>query len=131
MNRTIGIAIIVLAVLGLALYMNAQRQMGPTWSDGTYTGESARDDNNQYGKVDLMIKDGRITQVDYEEYDSQGNPKGANYPYQKAVEAQSTLEERLIETQDPEAVDNVSGATSTWNKFKEAATAALREAEQK
>ena len=30
MNGTIDIAIIVLAVLGLALYMNAQRQMGPT-----------------------------------------------------------------------------------------------------
>jgi major membrane immunogen (membrane-anchored lipoprotein) len=129
-NRTIGIVIVILAVLGLALYMNAQRQMGPTWNDGTFTGESKRDDNSQYGKVDLMIKDGRITQVDYEEYDSQGNVKGESYPYQKAIEAQSTLEERLIETQDPEAVDNVSGATSTWNKFKEAAAAALKEAEQ-
>ncbi|MGI6148281.1 MAG: DUF2292 domain-containing protein [Firmicutes bacterium] len=130
MNRTIGIVIVVLAVLGLALYMNAQRKMGPTWNDGTFTGESQRDDNNQYGKVELMIKDGKITQVDYEEYDSQGNPKGESYPYQLAVEAQSTLEERLIETQDPEAVDNVSGATSTWNKFKEAAAAALEKAEQ-
>ena len=39
MNRTIGIVIVILAVLGLALYMNAQRQMGPNWNDGTYTGE--------------------------------------------------------------------------------------------
>ncbi|HHT73263.1 MAG TPA: FMN-binding protein [Firmicutes bacterium] len=130
MNRTIGIVIVILAVLGLALYMNAQRQMGPNWNDGTYTGESQRDERSQYGKVDLMIKDGRITQVDYEEYDSDGNPKGASYPYQEAIEAQSTLEQRLIETQDPEKVDNVSGATGTWNKFKEAAAAALEKAKQ-
>lgn len=130
MNKTIASIVALALVLGLAVYMNAQRDVATEWQDGTYVGESEPDDRNQFGRVELTIENNRITNAQYDEFDSDGNMKDEEYPYPLAIEAQPQFEERLVEAQNPEQVDNISGATATWNKFKEAANDALEQAQQ-
>ena len=48
MNRTVGLVIVLLVVLGLAIYINAQRKSGTNWQDGTYV---ARSDPDERGWV--------------------------------------------------------------------------------
>lgn len=128
MNRTIGIVIVVLVVLGLAIYINAQRQDGMGWEDGTYFGRSAPDERGYYGEIEVKIASGKITQVNYDEYDSEGKPKGEDYPYPAGPNSHKDYEAKLVDTQDPEKVDAISGATETHGRFREAAMEALRRA---
>ena len=80
MNRTIGIVILLLVVLGVAIYINAQRQEGSQWQDGTYVGRSSPDERGYFGEIELKVADGKITEAEYEEMDQQGNRKDENYP---------------------------------------------------
>lgn len=128
MNRTVGIVVVLLVVLGLAIYINAQRQDGMQWEDGTYTAISTPDERGYYGEIELVIAKGKITKVDYEELDREGKPKGADYPYPAGPKSFNEYEKRLIDTQDPEKVDAITGATETHGRFKEAAIEALRKA---
>jgi hypothetical protein len=64
-NRTVGLVIVLLVVLGLAIYINAQRQAGPDlagwhlcWPD------PSPDERGWFGEIELVvIKDGKITEV--------------------------------------------------------------------
>ncbi len=127
-RKTIGILVVFLVILAVAVYINAQRKDGMAWRDGVFKGQSPRAEGEEYGTVELEIKDGKIIRVNYDEFSAGGAPKDESYPYQLALSAQRTLEKRLVETQDPKQVDNVSGATATWRKFKEASLAALEKA---
>ena len=130
MNRTIGIVILLLVVLGVAIYINAQRQQGPNWQDGTYVGRSSPDERGYFGEIELVIADGRITKAEYEEMDQQGKRKDEDYPYQLGPGSHNEYEDRLIEKQSADEVDSISGATQTHGRFVEAARDALRKAEQ-
>lgn len=127
LGRTSMIILLLIVVLGAAWYFNMQRGTA-SFDDGTYTGESQPDDNQQYGQVKLTVENGKIKSADYKEFDGTGNPKDSSYPYQLALQAFDEFEKRLVETQDPEKVDNVTGATGSWGKFKEAANAAINQA---
>jgi len=129
-NRTVGVVILLLVVLGIAMYINAQRQEGPAWQDGTYVGRSSPDERGYFGEIELVVKDGKITEAEYEEMDQQGNVKDENYPYQLGPQSHDEFENRLVKAQDPEGVDNISGATQTHGRFVEAAKDALRKAEE-
>ena len=130
MNRTVGIVVVILVVLGLAIYINAQRQDGMQWQDGTYIARSAPDERGYYGEIEIVIANGKISTVDYEEKDQQGKAKGADYPYPAGPNSHNQYEDRLVETQDPQKVDAISGATQTHTRFKEAAVEALRKAKE-
>ncbi|MCK9526658.1 MAG: FMN-binding protein [Limnochordia bacterium] len=129
MNRTVGIVILLLAVLGIAMYINAQRQEGPQWQDGTYVGRSSPDERGYFGEIELMVNDGKIAEAEYEEMDQQGARKDENYPYQLGPQSHDELENRLVESQNPDEVDSISGATQTHGRFVEASRDALRKAE--
>lgn len=128
MNRTVGVLLALLVVLGVAVYMNAQRQDGMAWEDGTFTGKSQRDERGAYGSIKIEVEGGKIVRATYDEFNEDDSKKDESYAYQPAITAQKTLEERLVKTQDPDEVDNVSGATGTWEKFKEASKDALKKA---
>ncbi len=130
MNRTVGIVILLLIVLGIAMYINAQRQEGPAWQDGTYVGRSSPDERGYFGEIELAITDGKIAEAEYEEMDQQGNIKGEDYPYQLGPQSHDELEDRLVEAQNPDEVDNITGATQTHGRFVEASRDALRKAEE-
>ncbi len=97
-------------------------------ASGTYSGESDRDDHGDIGSIVLQVRDGKISNVDYQEIRENNEPKGEDYPYPKALEAMQELEKQLVEKQDPDEVDDVAGATSTSNKFRTAAKRALEKA---
>ena len=130
MNRTVGIVIVLLVVLGLAIYINAQRQSGPAWQDGTYVARSEPDERGWFGEIEIRIADGKIAEANYEELNQQGNMKDENYPYPAGPDSHDDYEARLVEKQDPEQVDAISGATQTRDRFVEAAKNALRKAEE-
>lgn len=130
MSRTWIALLLIILVIGGAWYLNNQnRVLATNYRDGTYEGKSEVDDRDQYGSITVEITDSEIVAAEYTEYDSDGDPKGEEYPYQEAIEAIPDFEARLIESQHPDRVDNISGATTTWEKFKDAANDALTKAE--
>ncbi|NLL42466.1 MAG: FMN-binding protein [Firmicutes bacterium] len=130
MNRTVGIVILLLVVLGVAMYINAQRKEDNMWQDGTYVGRSSPDERGYFGEIELVITEGRISEAEYEEMDQEGRRKDENYPYQLGPQSHDELENRLVKAQNPDEVDSISGATQTHQRFVEAARDALRKAEE-
>ncbi|MDI9442276.1 MAG: FMN-binding protein [Firmicutes bacterium] len=132
MNRTIGVVIVLLVILGLAIYINAQRkdETSTAWQDGTYFGRSEPDQRGWFGEIEVTIKDGKITEASYEEMNAEGDIKDADYPYPAGPESHDDYEKALVETQDPNQVEAISGATQTRDRFVEAAEAALMRAER-
>lgn len=130
MNRTLGLVIVLLVILGAAIYINAQRQAGADWKDGTYVARSEPDERGWFGEIEIQIKDGKITSVNYEELNQQGNRKGPDYPYPAGPGSHDDYEQRLISSQDPEEVEAISGATQTRDRFVDAAKKALQKAEE-
>jgi major membrane immunogen (membrane-anchored lipoprotein) len=104
--------------------------------DGTYTGETEPDDEGWRGVVEIVVDGGEIKRVMYEEYDEGDNPKSASVDYNamwkadagiNAEEAFPQYEEDLIEKQNIEEVDVITGATKTHEKFTQAVKNALEE----
>lgn len=121
-----------------------------TYKDGTYTGQSAmyegEDDGSGagYGVVKLTITDNKITECEYNTYELDGTLKDENYGKkdgevanqdfynraQRAVRAVPMYAQKLLETGDLSKVDGISGATISYNEFKEAVTDALNQAKK-
>lgn len=131
MQKSISFIIFsLLILLTLAGCGGGAEKTKVSYQDGTYEGESEKDERGAYGTITLVIEGGKITSADYEEIMSDGKPKGKDYQYQTSVESQPKYEAALVEKQDPDTVDSISGATATWKKFKTAAKAALDKAKK-
>ena len=100
-----------------------------TLEDGTYTGESEVDQRGWKGVVEITVADGRITEVNFDELNEEGNRKSEQEEYNQNWEAQAGISAQeaypgyanaLIETQDIDEVDVITGATSTFGKFVKA-----------
>ena len=100
----------------------------------TYKAESEADERGYKGVVEITYKDGKISEVVYNEVGKDGKTKkedeGYNTEMKKvskvsAKEAEEQLEKALVETQDVEKVDTVSGATGTSELFKTLAKEAI------
>ncbi|SDY78131.1 FMN-binding protein [Tindallia californiensis] len=85
--------------------------------------------------IEITRENGEIVAVNYNEVYEDGGSKKEDEDYNANMEAGSgiafvdavaELEEALIAAQDPEAVDVVSGATSSHGKFVELAKEALQ-----
>lgn len=114
------------------------------YKDGRYTAKSSADDNGAVGEIALVIANGKITKVDYKGIKKDGKIKDGEYgktsgkienqefynKAQLAVKAAATYGPKLIETQDLEKIDAVSGATVSYNQFTEAAKKALKQADK-
>lgn len=96
--------------------------------DGIYEGRSEADERGNYGEVKIKVANGKITEVEYTEYQKDDKPKSeeTGYEYKEALEAFEELPKRLVEAQDINEVDDYSGATSTSKHFKEAVKEALK-----
>ena len=107
--------------------------------DGTYTAESSLDEKLGKSVLTLTIKDKKITAANFSGYDLFGNEKDENYgsltgkdsaDYKKAqvaVKAIKTYPQQLIETQDLNKVDAISGASISYSQFIETATMISKE----
>ncbi len=110
--------------------------------DGHYTAvykdETEDDKSASTCEVELTIEGGRIVACGSRELDAKGNVKDESYGKglggQSESKAQIALEgirkypELLVQKQDPETVDGISGATVSLKRFKEAVWKALEEA---
>jgi major membrane immunogen (membrane-anchored lipoprotein) len=109
-----------------------------TTKDGTYT--AADPEFDQYGwkpEISITYKDGKISEVIFEEVNKDGAKKrddeGYNTPFKAKSgvtvgEVSDALVKSLIEKQDISAVDTVAGATASSDKFKELAVKAIESA---
>lgn len=110
-----------------------------SFKDGTYIGKASEEDSAAYTEVKITIKDNKIIACDAEFRDSKQNIKDENYgknagekkyaQAQLAVQGMKKYPEMLLEVQDPDEVDSISGATVTNKQFREAVWKALDKAE--
>lgn len=117
--------------------------MPHSYKDGTYTAKSSPDDQGAVGEVNLTIQQGKIFQADYKGIQKDGKVKDAEYgktngkieneefyiKAQKAVKGAATYAPKLVETQELDKVDAVSGATVSYTQFIEAGRKALDQAQ--
>ena len=100
----------------------------------TYKAEGKEDERGYKGVVEITYTDGKISEVVYNEVGKDGKTKKEDEEYNtkmkevsgvSAKDAQIQLEKALVETQDVEKVDTVSGATNTSDLFKTLAKEAI------
>ena len=111
---------------------------GKAFRNGSYEGRSTDDSRGAYGIVTVNIEDGKIASAEFVQYNADGTIKAEKYGEeageenykiaQKALEQSKKYPEQLIQTQDVEQVDAVTGATTSWKQFQEAASDALAKA---
>jgi major membrane immunogen (membrane-anchored lipoprotein) len=111
---------------------------GSSLKDGTYEGRSTNDNRGAYGIVSLEVKNGEIASAQFLQYNADGTLKDEKYGEeagedsykmaQNALQYSKKYPEKLVETQDVGKVDAVTGATSSWKQFQEAAKDALAKA---
>ena len=104
--------------------------------DGTYTGTTPYDAFDYRHEVEIVIENGRITEVDYNEVKKDGHGKQEDEEYCDEMSVSGTtpaiaypvLEETLLASQNMMDVDAVSGATYSLYRFRLAVTVALMQA---
>jgi major membrane immunogen (membrane-anchored lipoprotein) len=130
--RIVGIALLAVATLSLGACGGSGNV--ETHEDGVYTGVSSEDDDGAYGEVTIIVEGGAITDCTFVTWQKDGSFKDENYgkvngeisnrdfydKAQLAVAAMAQYADALVETQSPDAVDAVSGATIAHGQFLEA-----------
>ena len=119
-----------------------------SYKDGTYEGISSVYEGDEegngdgYGVVSLTIKDGEVSDCTFTTYQTDGTLKDEDYgkqngeisnadfynKAQRAILACSEYAKQYAETGDLKEVDAISGATVSYNQFKEAVGEALKKA---
>ncbi|TYP57839.1 FMN-binding protein [Thermosediminibacter litoriperuensis] len=144
------VLVLVVALVAGCSSQNSQQQQQPqeqqnqqseqpqqtALKDGTYYAENKEfDDHGWKGLVTVIVKDGKITNVFYDEINQEGKLKSFDPEYgprmkEKSgitpLEAYPKLEQALVEKQKPEDVDAVAGATHSSDSFKNLAAEALK-----
>ncbi|MGY3766757.1 FMN-binding protein [Vagococcus vulneris] len=96
--------------------------------DGEYTLEEKNESNGYRTVFTIVVKDGKISESKYDNINKDGESKTADTKYNKMMKDKSgtspdifipELNKALVEAQDPEVVDTVSGATSSSETFKD------------
>lgn len=141
-----GMAIAILAGCGAGQKSadsgKSQSASPPVYKDGTYTARSSPDERGAVGEITLVIEKGKISKAGYKGIMKDGKPKDADYGktngkienqdfYRKAqlaVKAMASYPLKLVEMQDVDAVDAISGATVSYRQFNEAVKTALNQA---
>ena len=117
------------------------------YNNGTYEGKCSPDERGNYGIVTLEIKNDKIVNAVYKGYLKNGKPKDENYgktkdkktgkineaSYKKAqavLVANAQYGPKLVEVQDINKVDVISGATHSHEQLIEAVKDALSKAKK-
>lgn len=110
--------------------------------DGTFSAESSRDEKLGKSILTLTIKDKKIIDAQFTGYDLLGNEKNESYgeifgkdsgDYKKAQVAAKAIKnypEQLLQTQDLYKVDAISGASISYEQFRETAEKILEDAKK-
>ncbi len=139
-----GLTAGVLAV-GLLAGCGGAKETGPavkSYKDGTYTAKSSPDERGAVGEITLVIANRQIVKADYKGIKKDGTLKDEDYgktngkienqefykKAQQALKASAAYPVKLVETQNVEAIDAISGATVSYQQFSEAVKKALKQA---
>jgi|AGTN01.3.fsa_nt_gi Major membrane immunogen, membrane-anchored lipoprotein len=135
-NAAIVIALMTILLAILSLSGCGKKE----FKDGTYTGQSGKDDKGAYGVVTITIKDNVVTECTFVTYKSDGTVKDKTYGsggseemYEKAqlaVDAMSKYAADMKGKIDPDDVEVVTGATIAYGQFNEAVNDALEKAKK-
>lgn len=112
------------------------------YKDGTYEGRSENTYENYYGSAELTVKDGKISSVDFEiiddnadiVFDEEYGPKmfaGQSIYLEQCVSDLAGIKEykkKLVDIQDNNKIDTISGATWSRMLFRETVMNALKDA---
>lgn len=107
--------------------------------DGKYKLEEKNYSNNYRYVLELEVKNGEISDVEFDSIDKDGNSKREDAEYIEIMKDKSgtspdifldELEDSLEESKDPDKVDTVTGATHTTDSFKEYAKQLINNAKK-
>ena len=132
----------LIAILGITITTGCTGQPSkPTTTkplilkDGTYTATSYSEDRTWMPEMTISVIDGKITNLKFDE--STAMKKSEDIEYQNSFKTQkdidllevyTSLQDRLIKTQDITKLDTVAGATKTADNLKLLAAEALKDA---
>lgn len=112
----------------------------PEYEEGVYSVQEGEfDDHGWKPMVTLIVENGKITKAYYDEINEEDQLKSFDQDYlerwkensgENLLTAGPKLAEALIEQQDPDGIDDISGATSTCEKFKDLVATVLEESPQ-
>lgn len=142
MKKLMLVGITLLSVL--FIFGCEKKQKTVVYKDGEYHGKSAIDEWGGYVTTDITVKNGKIVAIAMGNFEAEGKEKGETYGMQdgqikneglykiaqNAVLYSEEYPSKLIEKQDVEQIDVISGATVTHKSFKEAVNAALKDAKE-
>ncbi|MGT2772184.1 FMN-binding protein [Streptococcus marimammalium] len=118
---------------------DSQMEMMSNLKDGTYTAESEYDEHDYKVMHTIVVKDGKITESDFDYYSKEGNMrKSENEEYNKNMKEKSGISSKeTIEKLNQDLVDKqtadvevVTGATHTTDNFKTSAEVLLKAASE-
>jgi len=123
---------------------NTAEKTNIKYRDGVYVADSTKDEWGGKVSVTLIIKNGTIAECDMKNLDKDGQEKGDDYGKkngkienegiykiaQEAVKNSSEYTNEFLRVKDIELVEVVSGATVTYNSFKEAIEKCLQQAKE-
>lgn len=112
--------------------------------DGTFTGQSKPNDRGGYTELTITIENHKITAAKFVGFNKDGFIKGEDYgktngkienkvyynKAQAALQANTSYAEALLQKQEVNKVDGISGATDSYILFFDAAQKALEAAER-
>ena len=105
--------------------------------DGYYTAEDKNGSNGWYEYLTIYVNDNTIVSVEYNAKNSSGFIKSWDMDYMRVMESTDgtypneytrMYANQLIQSQDAEDIDAISGATHSNNTFIELAKAVLKKA---
>ena len=146
--------IFILAMLFFALFFSSCEKdektdgnaSSPSYIDGQYSAVSSiKDEWGGSAKVEMTIKDGKISSCVFYSYEADGKLKDADYGKvdgeiknlglykiaQAAVFNSNKYGELLVKEQDIDKLDAISGATVSFALFKDAVKQIMKEATPK
>lgn len=142
--QRIGRLPLALALGGALLSGCGDGSADDSFRDGTYTGTSSTDEAGAYGEATITLDANDIVAAEYATRQADGTIKDEEYgkangeivnedfydDAQDAVAAMQEYAEQLVEVDDPDDVDVVSGATISYRQFVEAVTDAMDQARE-
>ncbi|WP_300382555.1 FMN-binding protein [Clostridium sp.] len=130
------ISLVTVAALASTILVGCGAAKETGLKNGNYEAKSEKDERGYVASINIEVKDGKIATVKFDEANDAGS-KLQDVEYNTKMEAVSginpikaypDLETALVEKQDVDAVDTVTGATNTSDTFKALAKKALETA---
>ena len=143
-KNIINTGVVLLALAVGAAATSCSSNSNTSYKDGTYSGRSSDFEEDEsgngsgYGEVEIEIKDNKITACTFKMYELDGTLKDDQYgadlskenrlKAQKAVQSAQRYADLLVKSGSVDDIDAISGATISYNEFKEAVKDALSKA---